>query len=311
MPKKTIKISKTKPANAPKATTRAERQRRKTQKQSAERQSVARLKERLQTVQPDALGEKFERLYDIVRLLRTDCPWDRAQTPDSLAHLTLEEVYEMIHAIDAKDDRELKKELGDLLLHICFQAILAKEREAFDMASVLDAIAEKLIFRHPHVFGSESAETASEVTRNWEKLKMKEGRKSALEGVPKSMPELLRAYRVQEKASGVGFDWQHSDDVLKKIQEEILELRAATNAEEREEELGDILFSLVNYCRFIRVNPEDALRKTTEKFIRRFRIVEERILQSGKTWGEFSLAELDKFWDAAKAEEKPPASAAQ
>ncbi|MCS7012621.1 MAG: nucleoside triphosphate pyrophosphohydrolase [Chloroherpetonaceae bacterium] len=261
-------------------------------------------KKHLQTAKPETLGAKFERLYDIVELLRAECPWDRAQTPDSLVHLTLEEVYEMIHAVDTKDEKELKKELGDLLLHICFQAVLAKEREAFSMPDVLDAIAEKLIFRHPHVFGSESAKTASEVMQNWEKLKMKEGRKSALEGVPKAMPELLRAYRVQEKAAGVGFDWTHADDVLKKIQEEIGELKAATSAEEQEAELGDILFSLVNYCRFIKVNPEDALRKTTEKFIRRFRFVEEQVLKSGKAWSEFTLAELDEFWNTAKQKEK-------
>ncbi|PIO48170.1 MAG: nucleoside triphosphate pyrophosphohydrolase [[Chlorobium] sp. 445] len=298
MPKKKDSRSSAKTTSKPRAAKRVRRNSSKTQTHN-----TTSVKQHLQSIQPDALGKKFERLYEIVELLRAQCPWDRAQTPDSLVHLTLEEVYEMIHAVDTKDEHELKKELGDLLLHICFQAVLAKEREAFDMAGVLDAIAEKLIFRHPHVFGSEHAETANEVTRNWEKLKMKEGRKSVLEGVPKSMPELLRAYRVQEKAAGVGFDWQHSNEVLKKIQEEILELHAATSAEEREEELGDILFSLVNYCRFIKVNPEDALRKTTQKFIERFRFVEEQVLQSGKTWSEFSLAELDAFWNAAKAKE--------
>jgi XTP/dITP diphosphohydrolase len=271
---------------------------------------LASFKHYLKTAQPQTLGEKFERLYQIVEMLRTECPWDKAQTPDSLVHLTLEEVYEMIHAIDTKDDQELKKELGDLILHLCFQAVLAKERCAFDMADVLDAIAEKLIFRHPHVFGSEHAETAHDVSKNWEKLKMKEGRKSVLEGVPKAMPELLRAYRVQEKSAGVGFDWQHRDEVIKKLQEEIEELHAATSPEEKEEELGDIFFSLVNYSRFIKVNPEDALRKTTEKFIRRFRFVEEQVLRQGKTWSECSLAELDELWNAAKAQEKSTADAA-
>lgn len=253
---------------------------------------------------PTSTGKKFERLVDIVKLLRTDCPWDRAQTPDSLVHLTLEEVYEMIAAVDEKDDRELKKELGDILLHLCFQSVLASERKAFEMADVLDAIAEKLIFRHPHVFGTDEAETASDVNRNWEKLKMKEGRKSVLEGVPKAMPQLLRAFRVQEKAAGVSFDWERGDDVLKKIREEISELYAAQSDEAREEEFGDILFSLVNYSRFIKVNPEDALRKATEKFIRRFQTVEEQVAASGKSWDAFTLAELDEFWTLAKKQEK-------
>ncbi len=304
MPKRTT--TKTKKKSSAKSKSQTERTQRIDKKEQSDSASF---KHHLKTVQPQALGEKFERLYQIVEMLRTECPWDKAQTPDSLVHLTLEEVYEMIHAIDTKDDQELKKELGDLILHLCFQAVLAKERRAFDMADVLDAIAEKLIFRHPHVFGSEHAETAHEVSRNWEKLKMKEGRKSVLEGVPKAMPELLRAYRVQEKAAGVGFDWQHHDEVIKKLQEEIEELRAATSPEEKEEELGDIFFSLVNYSRFIKVNPEDALRKTTEKFIRRFRFMEEQVLRQGKTWSECSLAELDELWNAAKAQEKSTADA--
>jgi XTP/dITP diphosphohydrolase len=305
MPKRTT--TKTKKKSSAKSKSQTERTQRAEKKEQSDSASF---KHYLKTVQPQTLGEKFERLYQIVEMLRTECPWDKAQTPDSLVHLTLEEVYEMIHAIDTKDDQELKKELGDLILHLCFQAVLAKERCAFDMADVLDAIAEKLIFRHPHVFGSEHAETAHDVSKNWEKLKMKEGRKSVLEGVPKAMPELLRAYRVQEKAAGVGFDWQHRDEVIKKLQEEIEELHAATSPEEKEEELGDIFFSLVNYSRFIKVNPEDALRKTTEKFIRRFRFVEEQVLRQGKTWSECSLAELDELWNAAKAQEKSTADAA-
>jgi XTP/dITP diphosphohydrolase len=300
-----LKRTTSSPKTKKKSSTKSKSQTGKTQHTDKKEQSdLTGFKQYLKTVQPQTLGEKFERLYQIVEMLRTECPWDRAQTPDSLVHLTLEEVYEMIHAIDTKDDQELRKELGDLILHLCFQAVLAKERHAFDMADVLDAIVEKLIFRHPHVFGSEHAETAHDVSKNWEKLKMKEGRKSILEGVPKSMPELLRAYRVQEKASSVGFDWQHHDEVIKKLQEEIQELHAATSAEEKEEELGDIFFSLVNYSRFIKVNPEDALRKTTEKFIQRFRFVEEQVLKQGKTWSECSLAELDEFWNAAKVQEK-------
>jgi XTP/dITP diphosphohydrolase len=258
------------------------------------------LKKRLQTRTEKSIGKKFERLYAIVELLRTDCPWDKKQTPDSLVHLTLEEVYELIHAVDTHDEVELKKELGDILLHICFQALLAKERKTFDVSGVLDAIAEKLISRHPHVFGSETMKTEADVNRNWERLKMKEGRKSVFDGVPKAMPELLRAYRVQAKASGVSFDWKYGEDVLKKLVEEVSELQTAKTAAEREEEFGDILFTLVNYSRFIKVNPEDALRKTTEKFIRRFQYIEARVAESGKAWNELSLADLDAFWNEAK-----------
>lgn len=264
----------------------------------------ARLKKRLESDVPKATGEKFERLVEIVSLLRTDCPWDRKQTPDSLVHLTLEEVYEMIHAVDAKDEQELKKELGDILLHICFQSVLAAERKAFTIDDVLDAIAEKLIFRHPHVFGSEIARDESAVKANWEKLKMKEGRKSVLDGVPRAMPELLRAYRVQEKAAGVAFDWKHADGVWEKLNEELSELRRAKTQKAREEELGDVLFTLVNLSRFLKVNPEDALRKMTEKFSRRFQAVEAAVQKSGKSWSDFSMEELDEFWEQAKKQEK-------
>lgn len=266
--------------------------------------SKARLKKRLETDMPKATGEKFERLVEIVSLLRTDCPWDRKQTPDSLVHLTLEEVYEMIHAVDAKDEQELKKELGDILLHICFQSVLAAERKAFTIDDVLDAIAEKLIFRHPHVFGSEVARDESAVKANWEKLKMKEGRKSVLDGVPRAMPELLRAYRVQEKAAGVAFDWKHADGVWEKLNEELSELRHAKTQKAREEELGDVLFTLVNLSRFLKVNPEDALRKMTEKFSRRFQAVEAAVQKSGKAWSDFTMEELDEFWEQAKKQEK-------
>ncbi len=266
--------------------------------------SKARLKKRLETDVPKATGEKFERLVEIVSLLRTDCPWDKKQTPDSLVHLTLEEVYEMIHAVDARDEQELKKELGDILLHICFQSVLAAERKAFTIDDVLDAIAEKLIFRHPHVFGSEVVHDESAVKANWEKLKMKEGRKSVLDGVPRAMPELLRAYRVQEKAAGVAFDWKHADGVWEKLNEELSELRHAKTQKAREEELGDVLFTLVNLSRFLKVNPEDALRKMTEKFARRFQAVEAAVQKSGKAWSDFTMEELDEFWEQAKKQEK-------
>jgi XTP/dITP diphosphohydrolase len=291
----------------------AERQAAQTKKQSqmktktkakASKTHKARQKERLKSDVPNTTGEKFERLSEIVALLRTDCPWDRKQTPDSLVHLTLEEVYEMIHAVDSKNDEELKKELGDILLHICFQSLLAAERNAFTTDDVLDAIAEKLIFRHPHVFGQEKVKNEAAVKANWEKLKMKEGRKSVLDGVPRAMPELLRAYRVQEKASSVSFDWKTSDEVWEKLDEELLELRQAKTAKAREEELGDVLFTLVNLSRFLKVNPEDALRKMTEKFSSRFQAVEAAVQKSGKLWHNFTIDELDEFWENAKRQEK-------
>ncbi|MDX2128038.1 MAG: nucleoside triphosphate pyrophosphohydrolase [Chloroherpetonaceae bacterium] len=257
-------------------------------------------KQQLQNVQGVTLGEKFERLYKIVQLLRKECPWDQKQTPDSLLHLTIEEVFEMVHAVDVKDDNELKKELGDILLHLCFQSILAEERRAFEMESVLDAISEKLIFRHPHVFGEATVSDEGDVKRKWEELKLKEGRKSVLEGVPKAMPQLLRAFRMQEKAAGVSFDWKQSEEVLLKLGEEMAELKNASSQEEREGEFGDILFTLVNYSRFIGVNPEDALRKTNEKFFRRFQHIEKRVAESGKSWKDYDLTELDVFWNEAK-----------
>lgn len=271
---------------------------------SNEKTNKSALKRRLEKRVPKKTGEKFERLFQIVSLLRTDCPWDREQTPDSLVHLTLEEVYEMIHAIDAKNESELKKELGDILLHVCFQSVLAAERKAFTIDDVLDAIATKLVFRHPHVFGDAIAKDESAVKANWEKLKMKEGRKSALDGVPRAMPELLRAYRVQEKAAGVSFDWKTDEGVWEKLSEELNELRRAKTRKAREEELGDALFTLVNLSRFLGVNPEDALRKTTEKFIRRFQFVESEVAKSGKAWSDFSMEELDALWANAKRREK-------
>lgn len=264
----------------------------------------SRQKKRLKSDLPRTTGEKFERLVEIVALLRTDCPWDKKQTPDSLVHLTLEEVYEMIHAVDSKDDKELKKELGDILLHICFQSVLAAERRAFTIDDVLDAIAEKLIFRHPHVFGDDIARDESTVKANWEKLKMKEGRKSVLDGVPRAMPELLRAYRVQEKAAGVAFDWQTIEGVWEKLDEELSELRRAKTAKAREEELGDVLFTLVNLSRFLKVNPEDALRKMTEKFSSRFQAVEAAVHKSGKSWSDFTMEELNVLWENAKKQQR-------
>ncbi|NTU52376.1 MAG: nucleoside triphosphate pyrophosphohydrolase [Chlorobiaceae bacterium] len=247
-------------------------------------------------------ADHFERVVNLVRVLRSECPWDRKQTPESLAHLLLEESYELVHAIDTGDDPELKKELGDLFMHLCFQVLLADEAGKFTFVEVFEAICEKLISRHPHVFADTIAETEQDVLGNWEKLKMKEGRKSLLDGVPNAMSELLRAYRVQKKVAGVGFDWPVDEGVLDKLVEEIAELRNAKSKEEREEEFGDLLFTIVNYSRFIDTNPEDALRKATNKFMGRFRKVETSVLASGRPWQEFSLEDLDSFWNDAKKE---------
>ncbi len=248
-------------------------------------------------------AEKFSRVVKLVKVLRDRCPWDRKQTPESLAHLLLEESYELVHAIDAHDDQELRKELGDLFLHIAFQAELAEEAGTFSFPDVFDALCEKLISRHPHVFGEEAADTEQQVLRNWETLKLREkGRRSLLDGVPKAMSELLRAYRVQKKVAGVGFDWESDDGVLDKLVEEIAELKQAETPGEQEEEFGDLLFTIVNYSRFIGTNPEDALRKATNKFINRFNAVEKMVQASGNSWKEFSPEELDRLWQKAKSE---------
>jgi len=265
-----------------------------------EQQSIQVLKESVVNHSAITPAEHFERVVNLVRVLRSECPWDRKQTPESLAHLLLEESYELVHAIDAGDDPELKKELGDLFMHLCFQVLLADEAGKFSFVGVFEAICEKLISRHPHVFADTIAETEQDVLGNWEKLKMKEGRKSLLDGVPNAMSELLRAYRVQKKVAGVGFDWPSDEGVLDKLTEEIGELRHATTREEREEEFGDLLFTIVNYSRFIDTNPEDALRKATNKFMGRFRKVEEAVQASGKSWTEFSAEELDSLWNEAK-----------
>lgn len=246
--------------------------------------------------------EKFKRVVKLVKVLRERCPWDRKQTPESLAHLLLEESYELVHAIDTHDEEELRKELGDLFLHIAFQAELAEESGKFSFPDVFDALCNKLISRHPHVFGEEAADTEQQVLRNWETLKLKEkGRRGLLDGVPKAMSELLRAYRVQKKVAGVGFDWESDEGVLDKLVEEIGELREADTPGEQEEEFGDLLFTIVNYSRFIGTNPEDALRKATNKFIGRFTAVEEMVRASGNSWKEFSPEELDQLWQKAKS----------
>ncbi len=249
--------------------------------------------------------KKFLEFVSIMRRLRKECPWDREQTHDSIKAATLEEAYEVVHAIDEKDFSELKKELGDLLLHIAFHSVLAEESGAFTIDDVIDSISAKLIRRHPHVFGNVEVENNDDIMRNWESIKLQEGRKSVLEGIPSAMPALLRAFRVQEKASKVGFDWQNKKDVWDKVTEELEELSEAEsskNQTEVEEEFGDLLFSLVNYSRFITVNPENALRNSTKKFEERFKYIEEQLSLQGKSVIEATFEEMDELWNQSKKE---------
>ncbi len=267
----------------------------------SQNQNIARLRDEVLNNKGTSLQEKFDRVLNLVKVLRSECPWDRKQTPQSLAHLLLEESYELVHAIDEGDQQELKKELGDLFLHISFQVLMAEEAKTFSYAEVFDALCDKLINRHPHVFGDTTAENEQEVLKNWESLKLLEkNRRSLLDGVPKAMSELLRAYRVQKKVAGVGFDWQSDEGVLDKLTEEIAELKNAKTSAEQEEEFGDLLFTIVNYSRFISTNPEDALRKATNKFMSRFMNVEKMVQASEKSWREFSPEELDALWNSAK-----------
>jgi len=248
-------------------------------------------------------GEKFENLWVIMKRLRQECPWDKEQTHDSIKAATLEETYEMIEAIDLKDFNELKSELGDLLLHIVFHAAIAEENKNFSIDDVIDSITEKLIRRHPHIFSDVKVKDTKEILKNWEEIKLSEGRDSVLEGVPKNLPGLARAYRLQEKASKVGFDWEKKEDVWKKVIEEIEEMHEmekAGNQVEFEKEMGDVFFALTNYARFLGVNPENALRLTNEKFISRFSYIEKKIKETGKTVSESTLTEMDKFWDESK-----------
>ncbi len=262
--------------------------------------SIEQLKADIAAKKERTLQEQFERVLSLVKVLRQECPWDRKQTPESLAHLLLEESYELVHAIDQHDEMELKKEIGDLFLHLSFQVLLSEERGTFSFADVFEALCHKLISRHPHVFSDTEAETEQDVIKNWETLKLNEGRQSLLDGVPNSMSELLRAYRVQKKVAGVGFDWPSDEGVLDKLAEEIEELKNAASKEEKEDEFGDLLFTIVNYSRFLGANPEDSLRKATNKFIVRFKRIEEAVQLSGRKWQEFTADELDKLWHQAK-----------
>ncbi len=248
--------------------------------------------------------EHFQDLLDIMDELREKCPWDRKQTMESIRHLTIEETYELSEAILKKDMLEIKKELGDLLLHIVFYAKIATEKTAFDISKVIETLNEKLIRRHPHVYGKGNAENEDQVKTNWEQIKMAEGKKSALSGVPKALPAMIKAYRIQEKARGVGFDWDHIDDVKNKVFEELDELMKEilnkSHQERIEEEFGDLFFALINYARFFNINPEDALEKTNRKFISRFSYIEEQAEKKGKQLKQMTLFEMDEFWNEAK-----------
>mgnify|MGYP000853622118 FL=1 len=247
--------------------------------------------------------EAFQRLLNIMDDLRAQCPWDKKQTMQSLRHLTIEETYELGDAILDNDLQEVKKELGDLLLHIVFYAKIGSETGDFDIADVVNGVCDKLIIRHPHIYGDVKVDDEEDVKRNWEKIKLKEGNKSVLGGVPKSLPALVKASRIQDKAAGVGFDWDNIDDVFAKVKEEIEELHAEVKAQKHtaiEAEFGDVLFSLINYARFLKVNPEDALERTNKKFIARFQYLERKAAESGKSLRDMTLAEMEAYWQEAK-----------
>jgi len=247
--------------------------------------------------------DEFKRLLTIMDELRAKCPWDKKQTYDTLRYLTIEETYELSDAIIEKDVEQLKSELGDLLLHIVFYAKIGSEKNEFDMSDVIEGICEKLIVRHPHIFSDVVADTEEEVKHNWEKIKLQEGSKSVLGGVPKAMPAMVKAYRIQEKARGIGFDWENTQQVWGKVLEEMEELRVeieGKNNDRIEDEFGDLLFALINYSRFINVNPEDALERTNRKFIKRFQYMEERAKASNSSLSQLTLSEMEVFWNEAK-----------
>lgn len=254
----------------------------------------------------------FERLLTIMDELREQCPWDRKQTLDSLRYLTIEETYELSDAILEGDLDEVKKELGDLFLHIVFYSKIASETTSFDIADVLNSVCEKLIKRHPHIYGDAEVNGEDDVKKNWEQLKLQEGNKSVLSGVPQSLPALIKAFRIQEKVRGVGFDWEKKEQVWEKVKEELAEFEAefheenlqGVQHEKAEKEFGDVLFSLINYARFININPETALERTNKKFTKRFIYLEEQAKKAGKKLDEMTLAEMDVYWEEAKKLEK-------
>ena len=251
----------------------------------------------------EAQLKAFDRLLTIMDELREQCPWDRKQTMESLRHLTIEETYELGDAILDKDLEEVRKELGDLLLHLVFYAKIGSESEDFDIADVANGICDKLIDRHPHIYGDVKVTDEAEVKKNWENLKLKEGKKSVLEGVPRSLPAVVKASRIQEKVAGVGFDWEKPEQVFEKLQEELGELQHEINTANKdkiEAEFGDVMFSMINYARFLGINPENALERTNKKFINRFQYLEEKAKEQNKALKDMSLAEMDVFWNEAK-----------
>ncbi|NRD23898.1 nucleoside triphosphate pyrophosphohydrolase [Winogradskyella litoriviva] len=245
----------------------------------------------------------FERLLIIMDELREQCPWDKKQTMTSLRHLTIEEVYELGDAILDNDLEEVKKELGDVLLHIIFYSKIGSETNDFDITDVCNSICDKLIDRHPHIYGDVVVKDEEEVKRNWEQLKLKEGKTSVLEGVPKSLPAMVKASRIQEKVAGVGFDWEKPEQVFAKVEEELAELKveiAKGNQDNIESEFGDVIFSMINYARFLKVNPENALERTNKKFIKRFQYLESKAKDLDKSLKDMTLSEMDVFWEEAK-----------
>ena len=249
--------------------------------------------------------EAFSRLITIMDDLREKCPWDKKQTLDSLRYLTIEEMYELSDAILDKDMKEIKKELGDVLLHIVFYSRIASETNDFDISDVIHSLCDKLVHRHPHIYGDVKVKDEVEVKRNWELLKLKEGRKSVLEGVPKSLPAIVKSFRIQEKVRGIGFDWDNKTQVWDKVLEEIEELKVEVKKGDNdriESEFGDVLFALTNYARFIDVNPEDALERTNKKFIKRFQIMENLLNKDHKKLDDMTLSEMDVYWELAKSE---------
>ena len=250
----------------------------------------------------------FERLLEVLYTLRVECPWDKKQTMESLRHLTIEEMYELADAILEEDHQEIKKELGDILMHLVFYARIAEEQDKFTIVDVLNGICDKLISRHPHIYGDVEAADDEQVKQNWEALKLKEGNKSVLSGVPKGLPALVKAYRIQDKVRGVGFDWEDKAEVWKKVEEELAEFKAEfdiqdsekINTENAEQEFGDLLFSLINYARHLGINPENALERTNKKFIKRFTYIEERAAENQQQLKDMTLEEMDVYWNEAK-----------
>ena len=250
--------------------------------------------------------QQFNRLLTIMDELRAQCPWDREQTWESIRHLSIEEIFELSDAILENNVQEVKKELGDILLHIVFYSKIADEKSEFNVGMVIDELCNKLIRRHPHIYGNVKAEDSETVKANWEQIKLKEKgseRQSVLQGLPKSMPSLVKAYRIQEKVASVGFDWDTATEAFAKVKEELEEYETAKNSSEKMEEFGDLLFALINYARKSGINPDNALEQTNVKFKRRFEYIEKKAAESGKNLKDMTLSEMDEFWDAAKAEE--------